>query len=137
MLIPLLFFAFLFLELAAEFITRPQNQEVVEGEAVEFSCSVSKETYEVKWFRSDKEVETGDKYTVVSEGKRRALTVKNCDLKDEGGYVAHIGSIKASADLSVIGEDLSTSCFFAISEQHFGFSKFVISPRKTEDHNTD
>lgn len=83
---------------------------------MEFSCSVSKETYEVRWFRGDKEVETGDKYTVVSEGKRRALIVKNCDLKDEGGYVAHIGSVKASADLSVIGEELSTSCF-AFSEQ--------------------
>lgn len=67
-------------------------------------CSVSKETYEVKWFRGNQQVETGDKYTVVSEGKRRALVVKNCELKDEGSYVAHIGSVKASADLSVIGK---------------------------------
>lgn len=77
---------------------------MVEGEKAEFVCSVSKETYEVKWFRGDKEVETGDKYIVVSEGKRRALIVKNCQLKDEGGYVAHIGTVKASADLFVIGK---------------------------------
>lgn len=79
---------------------------MVEGEKAEFSCSVSKETYEVKWFRGDKEVEAGDKYTIVSEGKRRALIVKNCKLKDEGSYVAHIGSVKASADLYVIGKTL-------------------------------
>lgn len=79
---------------------------MVEGEKAEFTCSVSKETYEVKWLRGDKEVKTGDKYTIVSEGKRRALTVKNCELKDEGGYVAHIGSFKASADLCVIGKTL-------------------------------
>lgn len=90
-------------ELAAEFIARPQNQEVVEGEKAEFSCSVSKETFEVKWFRGEQQLEDGDKYAVVSEGKRRALVVKNCELKDEGGYVAHIGSVKASADLCVIG----------------------------------
>lgn len=77
---------------------------MVEGEKAEFACSVSKETYEVKWFRADKEVEAGDKYTVVSEGKRRALIVKSCGMKDEGGYVAHIGSVKASADLFVIGK---------------------------------
>lgn len=77
---------------------------MVEGEKAEFACSVSKETFEVKWFRGDKELETGDKYTIVSEGKRRALIVKDCVLKDEGGYVAHIGSVKASADLSVIGK---------------------------------
>ena len=37
---------FVSVELAAEFISRPQNQEVVEGEKAEFVCSVSKETYE-------------------------------------------------------------------------------------------
>lgn len=103
-------------ELAAEFIARPQNQEVVEGEKAEFACSVSKDTYEVKWFRGDKEVEAGDKYTIISEGKRRALIVKDCKLKDEGGYVAHIGNVRASADLYVIGKMIgfSTSGFFKV-----------------------
>ena len=76
---------FVSVELAAEFISRPQNQEVVEGEKAEFVCSVSKETYEVKWFRGDKEINVGDKYDIVSEGKRRALIVKKCETKDEGG----------------------------------------------------
>ncbi|KAG7276471.1 hypothetical protein CRUP_033909, partial [Coryphaenoides rupestris] len=89
-------------ELAAEFISRPQSQEVVEGEKAEFICSVSKETYEVKWFRGDKEIKAGDKYEIVSEGKRRALIVKKCENTDEGGYVAHIGDVKASADLYII-----------------------------------
>ena len=77
----------------------------MEGEKAEFACSVSKETHEVKWFRGDKEVEAGDKYNIISEGKRRALIVKNCKLKDEGGYVALIGSVRASADLCVIGKN--------------------------------
>lgn len=90
--------------MAAEFIARPQNQEAVEGEKAEFTCSVSKETFEVKWFRGDVELTTGDKYEIVSDGKRRALIVKNCELKDEGAFKAHIGSVKASADLVVIGK---------------------------------
>lgn len=76
----------------------------MEGEKAEFACSVSKDTYEVKWFRGDTEIEDGEKHTIISDGKRRALIVKNCDLKDEGGYVAHIGSVKASAELCVIGK---------------------------------
>lgn len=99
--------SFFLSELAAEFIARPQNQEVVEGEKAEFACSVSKDTYEVRWFVGDKEIQAGDKYAIISEGKRRALIVKSCSLKDEGDYVAHIGSIKASANLLVIGE----TCF--------------------------
>lgn len=109
----------------------------MEGEKVEFTCSVSKETYEVKWFRDDKEVESGGKYTVVSEGKRRALILKNCELKDEGGYVAHIGSVKASADLFVIGKTLCPHPVLAILEKRLGFNKFVVCFRKIENHNSD
>lgn len=91
-------------ELAAEFISRPHGQEVVEGEKAEFTCSVSKETYEVKWLKDDKELEAGDKYQMVSDGKRRTLVIKNCEPKDEGGYVVKIGPTKASADLTVLGK---------------------------------
>lgn len=103
---------FIALELAAEFIARPQNQEAVEGEKVEFVCSVSKENYEVKWFKGDKEITTDDKYEIVVDGKRRALIVKNCELKDEGAFTAHIGSVKATADLLVIGKFFIFSTFF-------------------------
>lgn len=91
-------------ELAAEFISRPQSQEVVEGEKAEFTCSVSKETYEVKWLKDNTELEAGDKYHMVSDGKKRILVVQNCELKDEGGYVVMIGSTRASASLTVRGK---------------------------------
>lgn len=121
-------------ELAAEFISRPQNQEVVEGQTAEFTCSVSKETYEVKWFRADKELETGDKFTIQGEGKRRVLIVKNCELRDEGGYVAHIGAIKSSADLVVTGKSLFHFLDLVISEQIF---MSPVDSRKTGDHHTN
>lgn len=121
-------------ELAAEFISRPKKQEVVEGQTAEFTCSVSKETYEVKWFRGEKELETGEKFTIVSEGKRRVLIVKNCELKDEGGYVAHIGAIKASADLVVTGKSLFQILDLETSEPMF---ISAVASRKTEDHHTN
>lgn len=77
---------------------------MVEGEKAVFTCTVSKETYEVKWLKGDKELEDGDKYQVVSDGKKRTLVIKNCELKDEGGYVVIIGATKASADLKVLGK---------------------------------
>lgn len=91
-------------ELAAEFISRPQNQEVVEGQKAEFTCSVSKETYNVKWMKDNKELEEGEKYQMISDGKRRSLVIKNCEPKDEGGYVVVIGATRASADLTVQGK---------------------------------
>uniref|UniRef100_A0A3B3Q9Q6 Ig-like domain-containing protein n=1 Tax=Paramormyrops kingsleyae TaxID=1676925 RepID=A0A3B3Q9Q6_9TELE len=93
-------------ELAADFISRPQSQEVVEGQKAEFVCSVSKDTYEVKWLKGDKELEAGEKYDIVCDGKRRALIIKDCLLQDEGPYVALIGTTRATAELFVIEEDL-------------------------------
>ncbi|MEQ2170442.1 hypothetical protein GOODEAATRI_000282 [Goodea atripinnis] len=93
-------------ELAAEFLSRPQNQEVVEGQKAEFTCSVSKETFSVKWVKDDKELESGDKYEMVSDGKRRTLIIKDCEPKDEGGYVVMIGETRAGADLTVNEESL-------------------------------
>lgn len=76
---------------------------MVEGESVEFTCAVSKETFEVKWIRDGTELQEGDKYQMKSDGKRRSLCIKNCELKDEGGYVVVIGETRASAELTVLG----------------------------------
>lgn len=91
-------------ELAAEFISRPQNQEVVEGQKAEFSCTVSKETFDVKWMKENVELQMGDRYQMVSDGKRRSLIIKDCVPKDEGGYTVVIGTTRASADLTVHGK---------------------------------
>uniref|UniRef100_A0A3Q3B7I5 Uncharacterized protein n=1 Tax=Kryptolebias marmoratus TaxID=37003 RepID=A0A3Q3B7I5_KRYMA len=75
-----------------EFAKPLQDVEVREKESARFECEVSRESAKVRRENTQH----------FKTRKRRALIVKNCDLKDEGGYVAHIGSVKASADLCVI-----------------------------------
>lgn len=111
-------------ELAAEFISRPQNQEVVEGEKAEFVCSVSKDTYEVKWRKGDQELQSGDKYDIISDGKKRVLVIKSCELKDEGGFVAVIGTTRASADLTVIG--VLTFLFLNAVFLSYSFNRMIL-----------
>uniref|UniRef100_A0A8C4X7U4 Ig-like domain-containing protein n=1 Tax=Erpetoichthys calabaricus TaxID=27687 RepID=A0A8C4X7U4_ERPCA len=62
--------------------------EVLEGDKAEFVCSVSKEAFEVKWFKGSEELEIGDKYNIISDGKRRVLVVKNCKPGDEGTFTS-------------------------------------------------
>uniref|UniRef100_A0A8C4S578 Titin n=1 Tax=Erpetoichthys calabaricus TaxID=27687 RepID=A0A8C4S578_ERPCA len=88
----------------AEFIARPQNQEVLEGDKAEFVCSVSKEAFEVKWFKGSEELEIGDKYNIISDGKRRVkhtLIVRDCGLADEGEYTVIAGQDKSTAELII------------------------------------
>lgn len=95
------------LELAAEFISRPQNTEVLEGAKAEFACSVSKEAFEVQWLRGDTVLEAGEKYDIISDGKKRVLVIKESALDDEGGYSAMVAGSKATARLRVIGKHCS------------------------------
>uniref|UniRef100_A0A8U8C7U8 Uncharacterized protein n=1 Tax=Geospiza parvula TaxID=87175 RepID=A0A8U8C7U8_GEOPR len=98
-------------ELAAEFLTRPQNLEVLEGEKAEFVCSVSKEAITVQWLRGDTVLEPGDKYDIISDGKKRTLVVKESVLGDTGMYTVMVGEAKATAHLAVIGK------FYFINDQ--------------------
>lgn len=99
------FFSPAVLELAAEFLSRPRSIEVVEGEKAEFTCTVSKEAFEVKWQKDAQELEAGDKYQMISDGKRRTLVITNCELSDECKYLVTIGATRASAHLTVLGKE--------------------------------
>lgn len=93
-----------FPELAAEFISKPQNLEILEGEKAEFVCTISKESFEVQWKRDDKTLESGDKYDIIADGKKRILVVKDATLQDMGTYVVMVGAARAAAHLTVIGK---------------------------------
>uniref|UniRef100_A0A8C0EKB2 Titin n=1 Tax=Bubo bubo TaxID=30461 RepID=A0A8C0EKB2_BUBBB len=85
-------------------LTKPQNLEVLEGEKAEFFCSVSKEAITVQWLRGDTVLEAGDKYDIISDGKKRTLVVKDSILGDAGKYTVMVGEAKATARLTVIGK---------------------------------
>lgn len=84
---------------------------MVEGEKAAFSCSVSKESYEVTWMKGDVTLEAGEKYQMVSDGKKRTLVIQSCELGDEGGYLVTIGPTRASADLTVLGKLMEQNQF--------------------------
>ena len=95
---------FFFPELAAEFISKPQNLEILEGEKAEFVCTISKESFEVQWKRDDQTLESGDKYDIIADGKKRVLVVKDATLQDMGTCVVMVGAARAAAHLTVIGK---------------------------------
>lgn len=127
-------------ELAAEFLTRPQNLEVLEGDKAEFVCSVSKEAITVQWLRGDTVLEPGDKYDIISDGKKRTLVVKDSILGDAGKYTVMVGEVKATARLTVIGK-----LYFVYVQLHILFHSlyymmsyffYFLNFRKTQDYNS-
>lgn len=131
-------FIYLFLELAAEFLTRPQNLEVLEGDKAEFACSVSKEAITVQWLWGDTVLEPSDKYDIISDGKKRTLVVKDSVIGDAGKYSVMVGEAKATARLTVIGR----FCFIIVRILlHFLYNVIYyffhfFNFRKTQDCNS-
>lgn len=58
----------------------------------------------MRWLKDEQELQDGDRYQLVSDGKKRMLVIRKSELRDEGGYVAVIGNTRASADLVVLGK---------------------------------
>uniref|UniRef100_A0A3B3TJW1 Ig-like domain-containing protein n=1 Tax=Poecilia latipinna TaxID=48699 RepID=A0A3B3TJW1_9TELE len=101
-------------ELAAEFISRPQNQDVVEGEQAEFSyietqekktisfvCKVNRSEVTVRWMKAGQEVTLSKRIVYRADGLKHTLTIKDCAMEDEGEYTAMVGDDKCAAELII------------------------------------
>ncbi len=74
------------------------------GQTVTLETRISNAKAEVKWYRDGYQVYTIDRYTVVKEGQRRALTIKKVGPEDIGRFRCQCGDVYTEANLSVKGE---------------------------------
>ncbi|CAH2281870.1 obscurin isoform X12 [Pelobates cultripes] len=88
-------------------ITHPlENIDVPEKEKVTFECEVSKANAEVKWLKDGSQLRPSKKLTIISQGKKRSLTIHKCDYEDKGTYVCDAGENQTSALLSVHAREI-------------------------------
>lgn len=113
---------------------------MLEGDKAEFVCSVSKEAITVQWLRGDTVLEPGDKYDIISDGKKRTLVVKDSILRDAGKYTVMVGEAKATARLTVIGKFcfINVQVHILLHSLYYMMSYFFyfLNFRKTQDYNS-
>uniref|UniRef100_A0A8C5R414 Obscurin n=1 Tax=Leptobrachium leishanense TaxID=445787 RepID=A0A8C5R414_9ANUR len=78
-------------------------------EKVTFECEVSRANAEVKWSKDGSLLRPSKKLTIISQGKKRSLTIHKCEYEDKGTYVCDAGDNQTSSSLSVNGKQL---CIF-------------------------
>ncbi|KAM5248409.1 myosin-binding protein C, cardiac-type [Ctenodactylus gundi] len=83
------------------FSKKPRSAEVAAGGAAVFEAETERAGAKVRWQREGRDISAGDKYDVVAEGRRHALTVRDVGPADQGGYAAIAGSSKVKFDLKV------------------------------------
>merc|ERR1719381_361772 len=89
-------------ELQHKFTGKLKGKKVVEDETAVFELGVEEDDAEVKWYKDGVEiVPDGKRITIVSEGKKRKLIIKNCKLDDAGMISAKTNAEEVSAPLEV------------------------------------
>lgn len=64
---------------------------------------VSRPNAEVRWYKGRLEIHSSDKYTLISDGYRRALKISCCSFEDEKKYTCDADDVRTTAKLSVEG----------------------------------
>lgn len=93
-----------FLAAASVFFEKElQNQAVMEGKPVLFSCEVSSANVPVTWKRDNNTIEQGGQYIIGKKGPTHTLEIKRLQLEDAGEYCCISRGKKTTAKLIVRG----------------------------------
>uniref|UniRef100_A0A803K8E4 non-specific serine/threonine protein kinase n=1 Tax=Xenopus tropicalis TaxID=8364 RepID=A0A803K8E4_XENTR len=88
-------------------ITLPlKDIKAPEKEKVTFECEVSRPNAEVKWFKDGSVLKPSKKVAIISQAKKRSVTIHKCEHEDQGTYVCDAGDDKTSANLTVHARDI-------------------------------
>lgn len=93
-------------ELPPKFLTPIENATIMEGEEIEFTCTVSKEGATVKWFIDNKELVEDERYIIDEDKGTHTLTIKDAILPDSGDVKAKVEDNTTNATLTVKGKKL-------------------------------
>ena len=94
-----------FIEAPAEFLANIEDKTVKEDQDVEFVCQVSKPHVKVKWTLNGQRLVPGENIEMVSDGDKRILRIKKCQLPDAGKVCCVLpGEKQSKANLVVEGK---------------------------------
>uniref|UniRef100_A0A8C4QI22 Ig-like domain-containing protein n=1 Tax=Eptatretus burgeri TaxID=7764 RepID=A0A8C4QI22_EPTBU len=93
-------------ELPAGFTSPLEDVDTADRSPVTFTCEVSRESAEVKWFKDGVEIRPSHRWQVIVQGRKRGLQIMRCELTDAGGYRCSAGENETTATLVVHARDV-------------------------------
>uniref|UniRef100_A0A8D0GP01 Ig-like domain-containing protein n=1 Tax=Sphenodon punctatus TaxID=8508 RepID=A0A8D0GP01_SPHPU len=102
-------------EAPTDFIEHLQDQTVTEFDDAVFTCQLSKEKANVKWYRNGREIRDGKKYQFEKDGNLHRLIIKECRPEDECEYSCGVDDRRSRARLFVEGTFIIKIYLFPIS----------------------
>lgn len=93
----------MFTEIEVDFATPLKDVTVPEKRQARFECVLNKEVPKIMWMKGSDILKSGEKYDLVTDGKKQILVINKSTFDDEGDYSAEIEGKKSTAKLTVTG----------------------------------
>uniref|UniRef100_A0A8C2ZMI0 Titin n=1 Tax=Cyclopterus lumpus TaxID=8103 RepID=A0A8C2ZMI0_CYCLU len=90
-------------EAPTDFSMQLKDQTITEFDDAEFTCKLTKEKADAKWYRNGREIREGPRYTFERDGKLCTLRIKECRPDDECEYACGVDEKRTRARLFVDG----------------------------------
>ncbi|XP_075465672.1 obscurin-like protein 1 isoform X2 [Ascaphus truei] len=79
----------------------PANRMLHAGQPISLSCHVPSSGAKVRWLKDGREVESGGRFSVQSDGRMRRLLISSAHASDTGSYTCHTANDSASFMVTV------------------------------------
>uniref|UniRef100_A0A3P8TJD0 Myosin-binding protein C, fast-type n=1 Tax=Amphiprion percula TaxID=161767 RepID=A0A3P8TJD0_AMPPE len=86
------------------FAKKPKTQEAEEGSSVVFEAETEKPDAKVKWQCNSKDIASGGKYVITSDGNKHSLAIKAITKEDANVYAVIAGGSKVKFELKVVSK---------------------------------
>uniref|UniRef100_A0AAQ5YVN6 Myosin binding protein C, cardiac n=1 Tax=Amphiprion ocellaris TaxID=80972 RepID=A0AAQ5YVN6_AMPOC len=90
--------------LVSAFAKKPKTQEAEEGSSVVFEAETEKPDAKVKWQCNSKDIASGGKYVITSDGNKHSLAIKAITKEDANVYAVIAGGSKVKFELKVVSK---------------------------------
>lgn len=86
------------------FAKKPKTQEAAEGSSVVFEAETEKPDAKVKWQCNSKDIVSGNKYMITTDGNKHSLSIKAITEEDTNVYAVIAGGSKVKFELKVVSK---------------------------------
>lgn len=90
-------------EIELDFAVPLKDVTVPEKRQARFECALTREA-NVIWSKGPDIIKAGDKFDIISDGKKHILVINDSAFDDEGEYTAEVEGKKTTAKLTVEGK---------------------------------
>lgn len=78
-----------------------KSQQLIEKETVTLHCELDDAAGEVKWYKGKEEVKPDKRVTIVKDGRKRKLVIKDSKVTDAGQYSCVSNADKTEAEIII------------------------------------